>query len=72
MLEAELMICQLPRVDQRLSAMLWMLAELADRGVVVRHPDGWLLVEPPPDGDASPAALIQDAEIAQLGIVWVA
>jgi len=27
MLEAQLVICQLPRVDQRLSALLWLLAE---------------------------------------------
>ena len=83
---AQLAICQLPRVEQRLMSMMWLLAEswgrvtaagtllpmnlthdvlgglvgarrstvtlaigeLADRGALIRHDDGWLLLAGPP------------------------
>ncbi len=84
-LAAQFVIGQLPRVDQRLLALMWLLAErwgrvttfgtrlplnlthgtlgaligarrptvtlalreLADRGALVKQPQGWLLIEPP-------------------------
>ena len=90
MLEAQLVICQLPRVDQRVSAVLWLfaerwgrvtplgtylpidlthetlgaligarrptvtlaLAELADRGELIRNETGWLLLGPSGDSPA--------------------
>ncbi|MGH2890860.1 MAG: Crp/Fnr family transcriptional regulator [Solirubrobacteraceae bacterium] len=84
-LAAQLAVCQLPRVEQRLQALMWLLAEtwgrvtpagtllpialthdalgemigarrptvtlaissLTRRGALIRHEDGWLLLEPP-------------------------
>lgn len=89
---AQLVICQLPRVEQRLLSLLWLLAEswgrvtpagttvplklthealgaligarrptvtlalrdLAERGAIVRQEEGWLLLEPPPEGTQAP------------------
>jgi CRP/FNR family transcriptional regulator, cyclic AMP receptor protein len=93
-LAAQFVITQMPRVDQRVFALLWLLAErwgrvtrsgtylplkvthqmlgaligarrptvtlamtqLADRGALIKQPQGYLLIEPPPQPTGSMSA----------------
>jgi CRP/FNR family transcriptional regulator, cyclic AMP receptor protein len=107
-LTAQLVICQLPRVDQRLIAIMWLLAEswgrvtpmgtslpmhlthdvlgglvgarrstvtlalkeLADRGALIRQPEGWLILEAP-DGRPGGLPEIEEPRLSRNGIsVW--
>jgi len=99
-LAAQFVIAQLPRVDQRVLALMWLLAErwgrvtmlgthlplslthvtigaligarrstvtlalreLVDRGALLKHEQGWLLVEPPAKATASTS----DADVPAL------